>query len=285
MAEADGVPGTGKPCAVDGCSEPRWVLKTGQVRARCHAHALDLMRKSQLANARKPCGVDGCPEPRHQTAGATVSFCHAHYLESMRTSKRHTAAKPCTFTGCREPRQTGQARCVEHFRQQRRAGGPCPTPGCTEPRWDAVRSSYCHHHQLEANRASKQKTGYRADKAKQRRRREAPWTWVPLLPWPSLCGVCHLPIDSTIKHGRESQGGRKHPFGETIGHEPPVAWLMAHPEHDGPLVLRPEHWACNSAKRDKPDWETLGATDDSTTPSAMDARVGALGGELSEDAK
>jgi len=82
-----------------------------------------------------------------------------------------------------------------------------------------------------------------------------PWTWVPVSPWPGACAICQEPIDATIKHGRESQGGRKHPLGETIGHEPPVAWMLAHPEHDGPLVLRPYHWACNAAKSDKPDWE------------------------------
>jgi hypothetical protein len=165
--------------------------------------------KSQSANRAKPCGVKGCPEPRHQTDKATVSFCHTHYLEAMRRSTRNTAAKPCTFPGCHEPRQKGIRRCVEHTRQQWLPGRPCPKPGCSELRWDEVRSSYCHYHQLEAMRESKRRTGYRADKAKQRRRREAPWIWAPLSPWPSECSVCHLPIDPAIRHGRESQGGRK----------------------------------------------------------------------------
>jgi len=245
----------GRLCAVEGCSEPRWVLKSGQVRARCHAHALELMRKSQSANADKPCSVPGCPEPRLRTASATLSFCHAHHLESVRRSTQSTAGRLCTFPGCQEPRPKGLRRCREHTRQQWRPGRPCPKPGCTEPRWDAVRSSYCHFHQLEANRESKRRTGYRADKASQLRRREAPWTWLPVSPWPSVCGVCGLPIDPSLTHGREAYGGRKHPQGETIGHEPPIAWMAAHPEYDGPLLLRPEHWACNAAKGDRPDWE------------------------------
>ena len=53
-------------------------------------------------------------------------------------------------------------------------------------------------------------------------------------------------------------GGQKHPQGETIGHEPPVAWMLAHPGYAGPLILRPEHWSCNAAKGDRPDWELVG---------------------------
>jgi hypothetical protein len=43
------------------------------------------------------------------------------------------------------------------------------------------------------------------------------------------------------------------PMGETVGHEPPVAWARKHPEYAGPYVLRPEHWACNFQKRARPD--------------------------------
>lgn len=244
-----------KPCAVSGCPEARWVLESGKVRPRCHEHTLEVIRKSQTANADKPCGVAGCTQPRYKSAKAVLSFCHDHYLDSSRRSAKNTTLRPCAYRGCNAERSKGHSRCIEHAPLSRLAGQKCPRPGCMEPRWDEVGSSYCHYHQLEASRESKRRTGYRADKAKQRRRREAPWTWTSIAPWPSQCCICGLSIDPTIRHGRESMGGQKHPHGETIGHEPPVAWMLAHPEYAGPLILRPEHWSCNSAKGGRPDWE------------------------------
>ena len=76
-------------------------------------------------------------------------------------------------------------------------------------------------------------------------RRETPFAWTRLAPWPSGCGIC----------GRPFEGSFPSPLAETLGHEPPIAWMRAHPEYDGPLLIRPEHWACNIRKGARPDWE------------------------------
>jgi len=95
---------------------------------------------------------------------------------------------------------------------------------------------------------------YRADhpekeRERKRRRREAPFTWARLDPWPSFCHLCGLFIDPARVFPDRGMG--------TLGHEPPVAWMLRHPEYGGTLVLRPEHWACNAAKSDRPDWELV----------------------------
>jgi hypothetical protein len=82
-----------------------------------------------------------------------------------------------------------------------------------------------------------------------RKRRKGPYVWVPT--GADACALCGEPIDPARKHG----WGRADPLGATLGHEPPIAWLALHPEYDGPLVLRPEHWCCNMAKGTRPDWE------------------------------
>ena len=84
-------------------------------------------------------------------------------------------------------------------------------------------------------------------KAKYLRRREAPFLWRRVRPWPQDCQVCHLPMDPFL--------GFPRPMAATLGHEPPVAWMLRHPDYEGPLVIRPEHWSCNNAKSDRPDWE------------------------------
>lgn len=86
-----------------------------------------------------------------------------------------------------------------------------------------------------------------------RRRRETPGTWSRLVPWPSTCQVCRLPIDPVFAW--------PHPLSESLGHEPPIFWATRHPDYDGPRVLRPEHLACNMTKRDRPDWEIDGVGD------------------------
>ena len=82
-----------------------------------------------------------------------------------------------------------------------------------------------------------------------RRRREALAGLPPYVrmdPWPTDCQCCHEPIDATL---------RQHTKAASEGHEPPIKWAKRHPEYTGPYVLRPEHFGCNSAKRDLPDWE------------------------------
>jgi hypothetical protein len=78
-----------------------------------------------------------------------------------------------------------------------------------------------------------------------RRRRETPGTWARLDPWPATCQVCGQGIDHALAW--------PNPFSESLGHEPPISWALGHPEYDGPLVLRPEHLACNVAKGARPD--------------------------------
>jgi hypothetical protein len=78
-----------------------------------------------------------------------------------------------------------------------------------------------------------------------RKRRETTFTWSRVDPWPTDCMICGLPFEGSWPEGRS----------ETIGHEPPIAWMLRHPEYDGALVLRPEHSSCNLKKSAKPDWE------------------------------
>jgi hypothetical protein len=66
-------------------------------------------------------------------------------------------------------------------------------------------------------------------------------------PWPTDCQVCGKPIDADLVYPDR--------LAETPGHEPPIAWLDRHPEYPGTCVIRPEHWGCNQAKGDRPDWE------------------------------
>ena len=86
-----------------------------------------------------------------------------------------------------------------------------------------------------------------AVRAKVQRRRGLPWVWLHVDPWPLDCQICGDTLDPGLRF--------PHPLAETLGHEPPVAWMRLHPDHSGSLVLRPEHWSCNLRKFDKPDWE------------------------------
>jgi hypothetical protein len=79
------------------------------------------------------------------------------------------------------------------------------------------------------------------------RRRDLPWEWVRLDPWPTHCHACGLLIDPARRF--------PDPGSESVGHEPPIAWTKTHPEYAGSLILRPEHWGCNHAKGARPDWE------------------------------
>jgi hypothetical protein len=83
------------------------------------------------------------------------------------------------------------------------------------------------------------------------KRRESEFPYARLDPWPTDCQCCHNPIDGAIKHRTDS----KDPYGETLGHEPPIHWADNHPEYIGTYVIRPEHWKCNLKKGVKPDWE------------------------------
>ena len=47
------------------------------------------------------------------------------------------------------------------------------------------------------------------------------------------------------------------PSARSLGHEPPIIWVARHSDYDGPLVLRPEHLACNISKHGRPDWESV----------------------------
>jgi hypothetical protein len=70
-------------------------------------------------------------------------------------------------------------------------------------------------------------------------------------PWPSDCQFCHEPIDPTLCHPA--------PLSGSLGHEPPIAWVVRHPEWTGPFILRPEHLVCNLKKHARPDWENRSA--------------------------
>ena len=78
-----------------------------------------------------------------------------------------------------------------------------------------------------------------------RHRKEAPFTWQRVSPWPTDCMICGLSFEGAYPDSRS----------ETIGHEPPIAWMLRHPDYEGDLVLRPEHLSCNVRKQARPDWE------------------------------
>ena len=80
-----------------------------------------------------------------------------------------------------------------------------------------------------------------------RRERKVLRAWVRLVPWLNKCFICNEAIDSTLRY--------PNPASESIGHEPPIAWVSARPEYEGTLVLRPEHLICNKRKGARRDAE------------------------------
>ena len=71
--------------------------------------------------------------------------------------------------------------------------------------------------------------------------------YVKMEPWPDECQICGEPVDLFAP--------RRSPLGCTVGHEPPLAWIIKNLDYLGLLVLRPEHFSCNSRKRARPDWD------------------------------
>ena len=86
----------------------------------------------------------------------------------------------------------------------------------------------------------------RRERNAKRRALAANVEWVRLTPWPHECLVCGEPIDKSLIYPDQ--------MSETIGHEPPISWLVLHPEYEGEAVVRPEHLLCNKAKFTRPDW-------------------------------
>jgi hypothetical protein len=84
-----------------------------------------------------------------------------------------------------------------------------------------------------------------------RRRREATFFYIRMDPWPTVCQCCHETIDPTRKH----RWSDPDPLGETVGHEPPISWLLKNQDYPATLSLRPEHFRCNMRKHGHPDWE------------------------------
>lgn len=175
------------------------------------------------------------------------------------SSGRARADLPCTWPGCDAARlvhPSGRARprCQAHARQDSREAarreratleGREARNGA-QRRWlakpgnrDAIRA---------ASREAHRRTGYRASKAAQLRRREAmaARTWARTEPWPTTCAVCGQAIDPERRH--------PDPLAQVLDHEPPIAWVRDHDDYDGPLVLRPTHAACNASKGKQPDW-------------------------------
>ncbi len=113
------------------------------------------------------------------------------------------------------------------------------------------RRAYSKSHDLTPGRKAQHKAwqaspaGKAWFKAQARSRREAPFTWSRVNPWPTDCVICGLAFEGAYPDARS----------ESLGHEPPIVWMLRQPEYSGALVLRPEHFACNVRKSDNPDWE------------------------------
>jgi hypothetical protein len=149
-----------------------------------------------------------------------------------------TAALQQPYKPPRLPRGPLSAVTCGHPERKHKARGLCRP--CYDRAYNAV-----HAEEIRAKRLAY----HRAYRTARREGETGPWTWLD--PWPSVCGGCGLPFDPTLS-------GRA-PMAETVGHEPPITWLLRHPEYEGPLTVRPEHYGCNGRKRNRPDWELVAA--------------------------
>lgn len=207
-----------------------------------------------------PCTTPGCDESRHPSR----TRCRKHFTEAKRRQyelnpwyKRRTPPnalpadqRPCNEAGCPEPRAGGYTRCREHRNALTREANRRlrSTPEGLQRTRDIKVAWRLRHGSYLGGNPDNRRAYYEA----YRRHREAPFAYERADPWPTDCGLCGRPIDPSEVHGPGR--GRHNPLAETLGHEPPIGWLAANPSYNGPLVIRPEHWSCNSAKRDKPDW-------------------------------
>jgi hypothetical protein len=152
---------------------------------------------------------------------------------------------PCSVAGCLEPRYVspaGNARvlCRVHVNAENRSPRGLERSRQTHRRQRSTPEGRERSNRLVSE--SKRRTGYRAAKACARRRREAPFTWTRMEPWPETCQsplVGMTPCAGPIQEG----------------HEPPVSWMLRNPDYAGPLLLRPECKQHNEVeKRSTPDW-------------------------------
>ena len=265
-------------CAVAGCDMERAVAKTGYVYYYCTFHKREKDRSD--GSRTKPCAVGGCGQPRVVAeSGRAYSRCRTHvnevaYRHSRRLVIDATTGEHVTSAVLYERRKvtdpaTGKVRSYgawKHWQHDQAGAHKCARNECAE--LNSHLSVYCLAHKTLAVRASSrrliedpQKSGrivpaglvYSRSNKRLRRGRH----YEPMNPWPTECqaAVCLMPSRAIDPGQRHRPGPGRNPLGESDGHEPPLAWARQHPEYDGPFVLRPEHWACNSHKHDRPDWE------------------------------
>ena len=244
------VPVADRPCLVEGCTAPRAVTKSGRVYYRCLTHQREYvpspLKDRQPLNER-PCSVKDCDEPRVVSKfGKTYPWCRVHRNEVRAVFNRDYRNQNPGFS-------TRHSRLSRERHPERKKAGDHRYYEANKEK--AIAYSKAWHDArpgsiAEAGRRFRERHPERVEDQR-RKRRETPFVYHRMDPWPSECQHCGEPID----HGRKHGHFRHDPLAESLGHEPPLAWAARHPEYTGPYVLRPEHWACNAHKRARPDWE------------------------------
>jgi hypothetical protein len=243
-----------RPCAVRGCSEPRFVWGNGCVASRCHEHQLETQRRSQRRQMTDPATGEIVTASNLWGRRLVPSPETGALIKRGILSSRHKVIDPVTGevitrTALASRRrvidpETGESISVAALRHRQKVIDPETGRVLSKSALDKL--------------IHRRRVGYQDAQDAGRRRRESRAGLPPyprMNPWPSDCQCCHKPIDPTRKHGRLFKGESPDPLAETVGHEPPLSWLRSHLDWDGSLILRPEHWACNMAKNRRPDWE------------------------------
>ena len=235
-----------------GCDKPRAVTKSGRVYHRCLTHNREYLssppkERNPIPLNERPCSVEGCDEPRVVSKfGKTYPWCRVHRNEIRAVFNRGYRVDNPGFS-------TRHSRLSRERHPERKKEGDHRYYEKTKEKHFAYSKAWHDAHPgsiTEAGRRFRERHPERvADQ--HRKRREAPFTYLRMDPWPTDCQHCGGPMDTARTHRQYYRD----PLGSSLGHEPPIAWALKHPEYTGPYVLRPEHWGCNAHKRARPDWE------------------------------
>lgn len=231
---------------------PRAIAKSGRVYYRCLTHNREYAQSrpkepNPIPLNQRPCSVNGCNESRVVSKfGKTYPWCRVHRNEVRAVFNRDYRKQNPDFNARHgrlfrerhpETRKAWDHRYYENNKERLLTQAKA---------WLDARPGYV----TESGRRFRERHPERVVDQR-RKRREAPFSYVRMNPWPSVCQYCGSSIDPTRTHRQY----RHDPLGSSLGHEPPIAWAFKHPEYTGTYVLRPEHWICNAHKHARPDWE------------------------------
>jgi hypothetical protein len=194
-----------------------------------------------------PCCEEGCHSPRAVTrSGEVLNRCRPHQNAYRKECNRLYRDRHPGFNS-RTARVYAERHPDEKKAQDHRYYESHKEKAAAQSKaWHAAHPGVA----IESSRRFKVNHPERVADAR-RQRREGSYVYHRLNPWPTDCQVCGLPLNPDRKHSQF----RQDQLASSLGHEPPLAWVRRHPEYEGPLTLRPEHWGCNLRKKARPDWE------------------------------